>query len=402
VTCLTLAVRLYVTLQIGPLKRHEFSAASDQFAQYGKRPHSEVTSVIRTKLFLMMTSVAMFAMATVATAQTQGTNDPQATAPVQYNNGNGSNAPVDCGLDDNGRPLPCQGDVQYADDNQMYASDNDSAFAPDYYAYQDYQYYPPFYAGVSLWPYGGYGYWPGYAWGGWGYGYPYYGFGIGLSFGFGFGFGFHDHFHGPWRYDGHGHYWDNHAAFAHNDRGFNGRGFGANSRGFAGQTASSNFANGRSFNNQNFNRGVGNTQAFGGNRTALRSSSYYSNAHGVANSQSFNRGNFNSSARSGSFATNNRGLNSNPHVGSMPSRGYANQNFRANGSANRSYSSNVQRGGYGVSSQHYGSAGYAHYAGNVRSATYARSNASGHSGPVSHSSGGGGHSGGGGGESHHH
>lgn len=108
-------------------------------------------------------------------------------------------------------------------------------------------------------------------------------------------------------------------------------------------------------------------------------------------------------ARSGSFATNNRGLNANPHVGAMPSRGYATQSIRTNGSVNRSYGANAQRGGYGVSSQHYGSAGYSHYAGNGgRSTTYARSNVASHNAaPAAHSSGGGGRSGGGG-ESHHH
>jgi hypothetical protein len=349
----------------------------------------------------------------------QSTSDPQAAASVQYDNG--SNAPVDCGLDDSGRPLPCSNDSQFVADEQgqMDAPDVDSAFAPDYFAYQDYQYYPPFYAGVSLWP--PYGYWPGYAWGGWGFGWPYYGFGINIGFGFGFGFGWHDHFHGPWRYDGHGHYWDNHREFARNDR-FSNHG---DYRNFAGRSPA-NVGGNRSLNNQRgFSRGVNTAQAggafrsnearsveaFGANRGALRSSSYYSAARGgVSNGQSFNRGNVNSNVRGSSFASGNRangyGLNSNPHVASMPNRGYSTQNYRSNGTTNRSYAG-AQRGGYG-SPQRYGSSGgYSRSSGAVRSSSYAHTNYSGHgsSAPrvsASHESSGG-HSGGGhGGENGHH
>jgi len=139
--------------------------------------------VFRTSLFLVLTS-----MAGVVAAQTQ---DPLAAAPVQYDDGpspqqaagndDGAQQPndntvMDCGLDDQGRPLACPDDqVGYTPDDEMAPADDAPLFAPDYYAYEDYEYYPPYpyYAGVSLWP--AY-YWPGYAWGwggwGWGWGGP--------------------------------------------------------------------------------------------------------------------------------------------------------------------------------------------------------------------------------------
>jgi hypothetical protein len=430
-------------LQIGLPTGEKFSAASDQFAHHGKRQHSEVTTVLRTSLFLILTSVAMLGGTEAAVAQTQVTDDPQAAAPVQYDNGNGNNGSatmMDCGLDDNGRPLPCQNDSQYLADDQMDEPDVDSAFAPDYYAYQDYEYYPPYYAGVSLWPYGGY--WPGYGCCGWGFGWPVYGFGIDIGFGFGFGrhhgfghgFAGHDHFHGPWRYDGHGHFWDNHAAFAHNGS-FNGR----DSRGFAGRSTA-NFGANRSMNNERgFSRGINNAQStsfrgnetrgatFGANRAPLRSASYYSANRGVSNTQAFNRGNFNTNARGNTAVQNSRatgnGLNSNPRVTSMPSRGYASQSYRSTNGPNRTYTGTVQRGGSMGPQQRYNGSvsrggNYTNYSGGRspsysggRSASYGHPSYSGrsysaprgesHSSSGGHSSGG--HEGGGhesGGHSH--
>ena len=283
---------------------------------------------------------------------------------------------MDCGMDNYGRPLPCTNNSQYVADDQMDEPDVDSTFAPNYYAYQDYEYYPPFYAGVSLWPYG-YGYWPGFACCGWGYGWPYYGFG--LSFGFGFGFGFHDHFHGPWRYDGHGHFWDNHAAFARNDRSFNGRSF-SGSRSFAGRS-SANFGTSRSLNNAqstSFRANETRGATFGANRAPLRSASYYSAARGVTNTQAFNRGNFSSNVRGNTVSPNSRatgnGLNSNPHVTSMPNRGYASQSYRSTTVPNRTYSGTLQRGGMtGSQQRYYGSVSRGNYTNNYgggRSATY--------------------------------
>lgn len=408
--------------------------------------------MLRTSLFLIFASVAMLG-GTGAAAQTQGmeTDDPQAVAPVQYDNGDdGSATPMDCGMDDYGRPLPCSDDSQYVADDQMDEPDVDSAFAPDYYAYQDYEYYPPFYAGVSLWP--SYGYWPGYACCGWGFGWPYYGFGFDIGFGFGWhhrgwghGFAGRDHFHGPWRYDGHGHYWDNHTAFARNDRSFHGRGnFARGNRSFSGNS-SANFGASRSLNNQRgFSRGTNNARStafrgnetrgatFGANRAPLRSASYYSAARGVSNRQSFNRGNFNSYARGNTFAPNSRatgyGLNANPHVASMPNRGYASRTYRSTNVPNRTYTGRLQRGGsMGSQQRYYGSVSrggnYTNYGGGRsasyggRSASYGHPTYSGRSYSAprgeSRSSGGGrssgGHEGGGGHESgghdsggHHH
>lgn len=347
--------------------------------------------MLRTGLFLIFASVAMLGGAGAA-AQTQGmgTDDPQAVAPVQYDNGdNGSATLMDCGLDDNGRPLPCPNDSHYVADDQMDGPDVDSAFAPDYYAYQDYEYYPPYYAGVNLWP--PYGYWPGYACCGWGFGWPVYGFGIDIGFGFGFGrhhggwdhgFAGHDHFHGPWRYDGHGHYWDNHAAFARNGRSFNGR----DNRSFAGGSGTN-----RSFNDQ---RGINNgrstsfrgnetrSASFGGNRAPLRSTSYYSAARGTSNSRA-----------------TGYGLNANPRVASMPNRGYSSQSYRSyrSGSVpNRTYSGTLQRGGsMGPQQRYYGATSrggnYTNYSGGRspsysggRSASYAHPTYSGHSSSAPH------------------
>jgi len=152
--------------------------------------------VFRTSLFLMLTS-----MAGVVAAQTQ---DPLAAAPVQYDNGPApqqaadnydarqqpaDTTVMDCGLDDQGRALACPNDeVGYTPDDEIAPADDAPLFAPDYYAYEDYEYYLPYpyYAGVSLWP--AY-YWPGYAWGwggwGWGWGWP------AVSVGFNFGWGWH-------------------------------------------------------------------------------------------------------------------------------------------------------------------------------------------------------------------
>jgi hypothetical protein len=368
--------------------------------------------VLRTSLFLILASVAG-----AAAAQTQVTDDPQAVAPVQYDNGSAPTQ-MDCGLDNYGRPLPCPNDSQYvADDQQMDEPDVDSAFAPDYYAYQNYEYYPPFYAGVSLWP--PYGYWPGYACCGWGFGWPVFGFGIDIGFGFGFGFGHfgfggHDHFHGPWRYDGHGHFWDNHAAFARNGGSFNGRdnrSFAAN-RSTSEQRGSSRGVN--SGQTTAFRSNDARSASFGANRAPLRSASYYSSARGVSNTQAFNRGNFNTNARGNAVESNSRatgaGLNANPHVASMPNRGYASQSYRSTNVPNRSYTGTLQRGGLmGSQQRYYGSVSrggnYTNYSGGRsayyggRSASYAhptysgRSNSAPHS--ESHSSGGSSHSSGG-------
>lgn len=392
--------------------------------------------MLRTCLFLILTSVAG-----AATAQMQGTDDPQAVAPVQYDNGPAT--AMDCGLDDNGRPLACPDDSQYSADDQMDESDADSAFAPDYYAYQDYEYYPPYYAGVSLWP--PYGYWPDYAWGGWGFGWPYVGFDIGFGFGWhhGWGHGHYawNHYHGPWRYDGHGHYWDNHRAFAHNGRSFNSHEHAArDSHNFAGGTPG-NFGTNRSLSNaRGFGRGINNAQStsfrsnetrgasFGANRAPLRSASYYSAARGESNARTFNRGNFSANARGAS--PNSRatgyGLNANPRVTSMPNRGYATQRYRTGAAPTRTYSANLQRSGLmGSQQRYYGSAsrdGYTNYdvgrgaSYGGRSASYARPTYSGrgyssrsysgrsYSAPrgESHSSGGGHEGGGHDSGGHHH
>ena len=95
---------------------------------------------------------------------------PQQTAD-NYDSQQRDDTVIDCGLDDEGRPLTCPDDqAGYTPDDEMAPADDAPLFAPDYYAYEDYQYHAPYpyYAGVSLWP--DY-YWPGYAWGwgGWGW-----------------------------------------------------------------------------------------------------------------------------------------------------------------------------------------------------------------------------------------
>ncbi len=405
----------------------------------------------RKALFLIMASVATASMAGAAIAQT---NDPLAAAPVQYDGGPSTqmaSTPIDCGLDDGGRPLACPNDTGYTPDDQFAPADDAPLFAPDYYAYQDYAYYPPYpyYAGVSLWP--SY-YWPGYAWGwgGWGlgWGWPY------ISVGFGWGWGGHgwwnhgyawhgggwgDHYHGPWRYDGHGHYADNARDFG---RGGHDRGFADRSRsGFA----SSNFAGGGRGNfgvNRSFTAQRGMTQntngagafargsafgnqargaQFGANRGSLASSSYYANAHGTTGTQSFNRGamnsanrtsGFSSTTRGESFANRGYGINGqNARVASMPNRSYGAPSYRAAGTVNRSYGVSMQRGGFNVPQQRYGSpsrsyGGYAtsmHGSQSYSRPTYAgRSYSSQHvSSAPSHSSGGGGRSSGNSSNHHH-
>ncbi len=325
--------------------------------------------MFRNSLFLMLASVAG-----VAAAQTQ---DPQAAAPVQYDNGpatqQAENTIMDCGLDDSGRPLACPNDAGYTPDDQIAPADDAPLFAPDYYAYEDYQYYPPYpyYAGVSLWP--AY-YWPGYAWGwggwGWGWGFP------AFSIGFGWGGGWHHggwwhggwhggyawngggaRFHGPWRYDGNGHFSDNRrdfgrsANFAANrninaERGFN-RGY-STARGVDGMQSSSFRANQAGANTFNANR-------FGAGRGTLPSSSYYANSRGVNNAQSFNRGDV-STANRAQFGGANavaRGGAFNSRQYSATMRGPTSFNSRSYSAtmqsprtmSSRSYPS-VQRGGY--------------------------------------------------------
>ena len=97
--------------------------------------------MLRTSLFLMLTS-----MAGVVAAQTQ---DPLAAAPVQYDDGPapqqaadnydsqqqpGDDTAMDCGLDDQGRPLACPNDqAGYMPDDEIAPAAERPVFPPVYY-----------------------------------------------------------------------------------------------------------------------------------------------------------------------------------------------------------------------------------------------------------------------------
>jgi hypothetical protein len=281
----------------------------------------------------------------------QVTDDPQAAAPVVYDD-----APAaDCGSalrNADGSPvMNCAPRVasenveRNAEPEEVY-DDAPVYDVPDYYTTGD------FYPGVSLLP--AYDYYPyGY---GYGWGWPYYAyapFGYWPSFSFAFfgggfrhGHGFHDHdgrdhhgghdhgYHGPYRYVGNGHYW--------NETHPNARTSG---------TAAARFAGNRDATSQ---RGTQNRAAFApqntatrtapATRTALPSASYYAanrNA-GMANNQ--DRAAVGATNRSAALSPTARNVGArNPYwVTALPSSRYAGNAARTNNGVVRSYA------GYGV------------------------------------------------------
>ena len=315
-------------------------------------------------------------MAGVVNAQVAG--DPDDAAPVAYIGapGNASGCDSDVRNADGSPVISCVADAQardeYADAEtseypQAYAYDE----APDYDT-ADY-YAPNFYLGVSLLPYDYWSYgfgWPYYGYAPFAYGWPYFGF---VSFWggrhWGGHHGWHDHggwhdhhghdgYHGPYRYVGHGLYWDQtHASNSNRDYHGNRRSAGlafntaAVNRGASGNpgAAMGNRTLAAPVNSSRFAPAAG-SRAGAGQRAVLPSASYYAAA------QSSMRTGAASAARSVPMSRNNmvntRAANPN-WVTSLPSRNYAayaraNSVYRnSNGSATRS-SGYAPRTGYAM------------------------------------------------------
>jgi hypothetical protein len=178
---------------------------------------------------MLRLSLFAFAVLLAGMVNAQVTAAPDAAAPVVYSDAP-ANAPG-CDSDvrnaDGSPVISCVADEQPQDE---YADADTGEYAQEY-AYDDAPVYdtapyyvPNFYLGVSALPYDywafGFG-WPYYAYATFGYGWPYFGFASywgGRHWGGHHGWhghdGWHDHhghgggFHGPYRYVGHGRYWD--------------------------------------------------------------------------------------------------------------------------------------------------------------------------------------------------
>ena len=345
--------------------------------------------MLRTNLFfiLVLLSGASFAQS----------SDPQAAAPVVYDN----QAPADC---TNADGTPCVGyaDAQAGDYNGDYSVDysGDGYPAYDPTAY----YWPPFYLGVSLWPWGYWGY-PYYGYVGWGYGYgwpywgyPYWGWGYccGAYWGHYYawhgdhwhGGGGHDHGHDGWHdhgHDGGNGGWHDHGSYPgpyryagngqYSNGGSNrmapGNTVHMNDRAAAAATFSR--ATGEQANGANFARGgampagARTDAGFGAQRTSLRSSSYYSTAQRMAGDNVRVPGSLTGARAATNFnGTTVRGAAFGPnaqhtpgvrggeqyHVATMPNRSYA--------SAQRGYAQSGAYGAHGYAqASGYGARGYA-------------------------------------------
>lgn len=397
--------------------------------------------MLRFRLF--MVAALMAAASVVGVVNAQVGNDPAAAAPVTYSGVSTAASPTtisgcDSGVyNADGSPvISCNANTaqQVEDGGANAATDSADVYAEDYSADDAPAYFGSnFYPGVSLLPYD---YWyPGFA-----FGWPYYGF---ASFGYGFGYAFapysyfafgccehRGHYHGPYRYVGHGRYWDqrryastsalrsatyaNHrvAGTAFNTASTsvvnraNAARAGAVTSGraaFAGTPASQSrsaslASNGRA--------GAANAVR----RAALPSASYYaatrsgsvpSPTSAAISSARATAGNRVSSV--GGRSVNPRGANQSYWVTSLPSRGYAASSYSSsNGNRARSYNSPVSRGyatpraSYAMPQQRYSSPPRSYSAARSVMPSYSR----GGSGVATHSSGassahssGGGHAG---------
>jgi hypothetical protein len=336
--------------------------------------------VLRTNLFLVLTllSGASFAQS----------SDPAAASPVVYDN----TAPTDCTNAD-GTPCLSYSDAQSGDYGVDYSGDGYPAYDPTTY------YSPPFYLGVSLWP-----------WGYWGWGYPYYGY-VGWGYGYGWpywgyagwgccGYWGHyyawsgDHWHGGHWHDGHDGWHDGHGS---NGGGWHDHGsypgpyrYAGNGQYSHGGTnsmqANTTRMNDRATAAATFNRSAGESMnganfAHGGTassaqRGALPSSSYFSTAQRMASGNVRMPGSLTSARAATNFnGTSVRGAAYGPnaqhtmatrggepyHVAQMPSRSYATASH-GNAPAARSYAYGshgyAQSNGYGPSRSYAGPNGY--------------------------------------------
>ena len=318
--------------------------------------------MLRITLFAVVALMAGALMEGVVNAQVAG--DADAAAPVVYSDA-GTTAP-DCDSDvrnaDGSPVISCVADAQvqdneYADaETGEYPQDYVYDEAPDY----DTGYYAPnFYLGISPLPYDYWAYgfgWPYYSYAAFGYGWPYFGFASywgGRHWGGRNGWhdhgGWHDHhghdggYHGPYRYAGHGRYWDQ--THASNSNHGNEQGTGRHGAGAASNMSAMNRTMGnRAPGSTNASRFApsANNRVFGGagQRAVLPSASYYAAA------RSSMRTGPTSMARSVPMSRNNivntRAANQSYRVASLPSRNYAgyaraNSVYRNNsGSAARS------------------------------------------------------------------
>jgi hypothetical protein len=181
--------------------------------------------MLRISLVTVTVLMGAALMGGVVNAQVAG--DPDAAAPVIYSGTQAPGCDSDIRNADGSPVISCVADEQPQDDGY---ADADSGEYPQDYAYDeapDYDtsgyYAPNFYLGISPVPYDywslGFG-WPYYGYAAFGYGWPYFGFASywgGRRWGGHHGDhhdGRHDHhghdggYHGPYRYVGHGRYWD--------------------------------------------------------------------------------------------------------------------------------------------------------------------------------------------------
>jgi len=348
-----------------------------------------VCAVLRTNLFVLLT---VFSGASFAQS-----SDPLAASPVVYDGG----APASDCVNADGTPCLSYVDSQPDDYSVDYSGDGYPAYDPTTY------YWPPFYLGVSLWPWGYWGY-PYYGYVGWGYGYgwpawgyPVWGWGWGCCGYWGHYYAWSgDHWHGGHWHDGHDGWHDGHGhdgghdGHGGHDGGWhdhnsypgpyryagNGQYSGGGSNHMAPGTvrmndrataaATFNHSAAEHANGANFARGAGampansrgSAAAFGA-RGTLPSASYYSSAQRMTGDNVRVPGsltgaraatNFNGTAvRGASFGPNAQHTlaargGEQYHVGPMPNRG--------NVAANRSYA----YGSHGYAQPNgYGSHGYA-------------------------------------------
>jgi hypothetical protein len=341
--------------------------------------------MLRISLFAVAALMAAALLGDVVHAQVAG--DADAAAPVVYTDASATAPGCDSDVRNaDGSPvISCVADPQAQDDEYAdaetgeYPQDYVYDEAPDYdtsaYYASDYV-RPNFYLGISPLPYDywsfGFG-WPYYSYAAFGYGWPYFGFASywgGRHWGGHHGWhdhhgGGHDHhghdggYHGPYRYAGHGRYWDQtHASNSnrggHGDHGNgNGHGTGAalntsasamNRSNAMGNRIPAAAANASRFAPSANNRAIGGA----GQRAVLPSASYYAAARSgmrtapasMARSVPMSRNNM-----VNTHAPNQHAANQAYRVTSLPSRNYA-AYARANSVYRNNSGSAARSGGY--------------------------------------------------------